>query len=66
MLLACTYVKAGFSGADVHAIFELITEKHKNKELQKVFNATPELRIKPTELINWIKTNPLNTSPQLA
>ena len=62
VLLACSYVKAGCSGADIHAMYELLTGQHKNKELQNVFNATPELRNKAKELINWINTN---TNPQL-
>jgi hypothetical protein len=33
-----------------------------NKELQTVFNAVPDLRNKPTELLGWIKKN---TNPQL-
>jgi hypothetical protein len=43
--------------ADIHAMFELLTGQHKNKELQNVFNATPELRNKPTEIISGIKNN---------
>ena len=33
VLLACSYVKAGCSVADIHAMFELLTGQHKNKEL---------------------------------
>ncbi len=58
VLLACSYVKSGCSGADVHAIFELLTGQHKNKELQNIFNTTPELRNKAKELTSWINTNP--------
>ena len=58
VLLACSYIKAGCSVADIHAVFELLTGQHKNKELQNVFDATPELRNKPKELTSWIKTNP--------
>ena len=57
VLLACNYVKAGCSVAEIHTMFELLTGQHKNKELQNVFNATPELRNKPTEIISGIKNN---------
>jgi hypothetical protein len=37
--LACSYVKAGCSGADIHQMFELLTGQHKTKELQNFYNA---------------------------
>ena len=74
VLLACSYVKAGCSGADIHAMFELLTGQHKNKELQTFYNANQNYRGNPTdlkELMKWVIECPqLNsqlatTNPQL-
>ncbi len=58
VFLACSYVKAGCSVAEIHTMFELLTGQHKGKELQNIFNATPDLRNKPKEITSWINTNP--------
>ena len=55
VLLACSYVKAGCSVAEIHAMFELLTGQHKNKELQTFYNANQNYRGNPTELKELMK-----------
>jgi hypothetical protein len=45
--LACSYIKAGCSGADVQQMFELLIGQHKTKELQAVYNAKPDVKNNP-------------------
>lgn len=57
-LLVSSYVKACCSVAKIHAMFELLTGQHKNKELQTFYNANQNYRGNPAEPINLINTNP--------
>ena len=63
VLLACSYVKAGCSVADIQQMFELLTVQHKTKELQAFYSANPNYRNNPKELKDLLKM--LSDCPQL-
>ena len=54
--LLCSYTQKGARAAEILQIFELLTGKHKNKELQQYFDSNKDLQKKPIEMIQLVKT----------